>query len=92
LAVSRRLLGGGHLLRGDRRQYYDLLAERKVTLTTYVLTTAICAIAGLVLKCDFRQALWLSIGTAGILLIAGLRLGSLKQNQEPQMNRMTTVR
>jgi hypothetical protein len=51
---------------------------------THALTAGICAIAALVLKCDFRLALSLSIGTAGILLIAGWRLGSLKQNQEPQ--------
>jgi ribose/xylose/arabinose/galactoside ABC-type transport system permease subunit len=57
---------------------------RRVALTTYALTAGICAIAGLVLKCDFRLALSLSIGAAGILLIAGWRLGSLKQNQEPQ--------
>jgi len=92
LAVSRRLLGGGYLLHGDRRHYYDLLvglgwAPRKVALMTYTLAAAICAIAGLVLKCDFRQALWLSIGTAGILLIAGWRLGSLKQNEEWQNKR-----
>jgi UDP-GlcNAc:undecaprenyl-phosphate GlcNAc-1-phosphate transferase len=89
LAVSRRLLGSGHLLHGDRLHFYDLLAElgwtpRKVALTTYVSTAALCAIAALALKCDFRLALSLSIGIAGILLIAGLRLGSLRQNQEPQ--------
>jgi UDP-N-acetylmuramyl pentapeptide phosphotransferase/UDP-N-acetylglucosamine-1-phosphate transferase len=89
LAVSRRLLGGGHLFYGDRRHYHDLMRElgwspRKVTLMTYALTAGICAIAGLVLKCDFRKALSLFIGTAGILLIAGLRLGSLRQNQETQ--------
>jgi UDP-GlcNAc:undecaprenyl-phosphate GlcNAc-1-phosphate transferase len=89
LAVSRRLLGGRDLLHGDRRHYYDLLGElgwtpRKVALTTYALTAGICAIAGLVLKCDFRQALSLSMGTAGILLVAGWRLGSLRQDQETQ--------
>jgi UDP-GlcNAc:undecaprenyl-phosphate/decaprenyl-phosphate GlcNAc-1-phosphate transferase len=89
LAVSRRLLGGGHLLHGDRRHFYDRLlglgwTPRKVALTTYGLTAAICAIAGLVLKCDFRHALSLSVGAAVILLIAGLRLGSVRQNQEPQ--------
>jgi hypothetical protein len=48
------------------------------------LTAGICAIAGLVLKCDFRQALSLSMGTAGILLVAGWRLGSLRQDKETQ--------
>jgi UDP-GlcNAc:undecaprenyl-phosphate GlcNAc-1-phosphate transferase len=89
LAISRRLVGGGDLLYGDRRHFYDLWTglgwtPRRVALTTYALTAAICAIAGLVLKCDFRKALSLSIGTAGILLIAGLRLGSLRQNHETQ--------
>jgi UDP-GlcNAc:undecaprenyl-phosphate GlcNAc-1-phosphate transferase len=89
LAVSRRVLGGGGLLHGDRRHYYDLLAElgwtpRRVAVMSYALTAGICAIAGLVVKCDFRQALWLSIATAGILLILSLRLGSLRQNQEPR--------
>jgi UDP-GlcNAc:undecaprenyl-phosphate GlcNAc-1-phosphate transferase len=97
LTVSRRLYGRSSLLLGDRRQFYDLLMElgwspQKVALTTYGLSAAICAIAGLVLKCDFRQALSLSVGAAVILLIAGLRLGSLKQIQEPHTNRVTTVR
>jgi len=89
LTVSRRLHGRSSLLQGDRCQFYDRLmglgwTPRRVALTTYVLTAAICAIAGLALKCDFRQALSLSVGTAVILLIAGLRLGSLRQNQQPQ--------
>ncbi len=89
LAVSRRLVSGGDLFYGDRRHFYDLWiglgwTPRKVALTTYALTAAICVIAALVLKCDFSVALSLSIATAGILLIAGLRLGSLRQNHETQ--------
>ena len=89
LAVSRRLVGGGDLFYGDRRHFYDLWmglgwTPRRVALTTYALTAGICAIAGLVLKCDFRQALSLSMGTAGILLVAGWRLGSLRPDQETQ--------
>jgi len=87
LAVLRRLRGRNSLLLGDREHFYDRLmglgwTPRRVALATYVLTAATCAIAGLTLKCDFRHALSLCIGTAGILLISGLRLRSLKQNQQ----------
>ena len=95
--VSRLLRGCSSLLLGDQTRVLQptdvvrMVAAKSGTNEPYVLTAATCAIAGLVLKCDFRRALSLSIGTAGILLMAGLRLGSLRQNQGQHTNPMTVL-
>jgi UDP-GlcNAc:undecaprenyl-phosphate/decaprenyl-phosphate GlcNAc-1-phosphate transferase len=88
LAVLRRLHEKRSPLNGDRRHFYDLLLElgwspRKVTLTVYALTAAMCVIAWMVLKCDFTQALLLSGASVGTLVVAMVRLGSLRSNEKP---------
>lgn len=89
LAVLRRLHEKRSPLNGDRRHFYDLLLEigwspRKVTLTVYVVTAAMCVIAWMVLKSDFSQALLLSATSVGALLVAALRLGSLRSSEKPR--------
>jgi UDP-GlcNAc:undecaprenyl-phosphate/decaprenyl-phosphate GlcNAc-1-phosphate transferase len=89
LAVLRRLQGGRSLLHGDRRHFYDLLLDlswspRRVALTIYVLTAAMCAIAWLDLKCDFTHALLLCAASTIALIVAGVRLGSLRSNDKSQ--------
>jgi UDP-GlcNAc:undecaprenyl-phosphate/decaprenyl-phosphate GlcNAc-1-phosphate transferase len=86
LAVLRRLLGGGSVLHGDRRHFYDLLlglgwSPRRVASAIYVLTAAMCTIAGLVLKCDFTRALLLGAASTSALTIAAIRLGVLRSNK-----------
>ncbi|MGD0404157.1 MAG: MraY family glycosyltransferase [Candidatus Acidiferrales bacterium] len=87
MAVLRRLHGGRSLLHGDRRHFYDLLlgiswSPRKVALTIYALTAAMCMIAWLVLKCDFTHALLLCAASIGTLTITAVRLGVLRSNDE----------
>jgi UDP-GlcNAc:undecaprenyl-phosphate GlcNAc-1-phosphate transferase len=89
LAVVRRLRGGGSVLHGDRRHFYDLLlglgwSPRRVALAIYVLTAAMCTIAWLVLKCDFTHALLLCAASTGSLTIAAVRLGVLRSNERPR--------
>lgn len=87
LAVLRRLYGGRSLSFGDRRHYYDLLlrlnwSPRNVALATYGLTTGMCLIAWLVLRSDFTPAFLLCATTIGALVVAALRLGSLRMNEK----------
>jgi UDP-GlcNAc:undecaprenyl-phosphate/decaprenyl-phosphate GlcNAc-1-phosphate transferase len=89
LAVLRRLRGEGSVLHGDRRHFYDLLlglgwSPRRVALTIYVLTAAMCSIAWLVLKCDFTHALLLCAVSMSALTIAAVRLGILRSNEKPR--------
>lgn len=91
LAVSRRLRSRRFLLRGDRRHFYDLLmrlgwSPRKVALMTYAISIALCGIAWLVLQFDYKNALLLTIASVGALLAAGVRLGSLRQNEKARAN------
>lgn len=87
MTVLRRLRGGWPLLHGDRRHFYDLLLginwpPRRVALTIYALTAAMCIIAWFVLKCDFTQALSLCAASIGALIIIAVRLGVLRSNEE----------
>jgi UDP-GlcNAc:undecaprenyl-phosphate/decaprenyl-phosphate GlcNAc-1-phosphate transferase len=87
LAVLRRLHGGRSLLHGDRRHFYDLLLDlswpaRRVALTIYALTAAMCIIAWLDLRCDFTHALLLGAASTGALIIAAVRLGCLRSNDK----------
>jgi UDP-GlcNAc:undecaprenyl-phosphate/decaprenyl-phosphate GlcNAc-1-phosphate transferase len=89
LAVIRRLHEKRSPLHGDRRHFYDLLLElgwspRKVTLTVYALTAAMCVIAWIVFKSDFTHALLLSAVSVGTLVAATVRLGSLRSNEKPR--------
>ena len=89
LAVLRRLHGGRSLLHGDRRHFYDLLLDlswspQRVAVTIYVLTAAMCAIAWLDLKCDFTHALLLCAASTTALVVAAVRLGSLRSNDKSQ--------
>ncbi len=85
-AVLRRSHAGLSLSLGDRRHYYDLLlghwSPRTVALTTYGLTAGMCIIAWLVLQYDFTHAFLLCATTIGALVIAALRLGSLRTNEK----------
>jgi UDP-GlcNAc:undecaprenyl-phosphate/decaprenyl-phosphate GlcNAc-1-phosphate transferase len=88
MTVLRRLRGGRSLLHGDRRHFYDLLlginwSPRKVALTVYALTAAMCMIAWLALKYDFTHALLLCSASIGVLTIMAVRLGVLRSNDEP---------
>ncbi|HEX2775158.1 MAG TPA: MraY family glycosyltransferase [Candidatus Acidoferrales bacterium] len=88
MTVLRRLHGGSSVLHGDRRHFYDLLlginwSPRKVALTIYALTAAMCMIAWLVLKCDFTHALLLCAASIGALTVIAVRLGILRSNDEP---------
>jgi UDP-GlcNAc:undecaprenyl-phosphate GlcNAc-1-phosphate transferase len=88
MTVLRRLHGGSSVLHGDRRHFYDLLlginwSPRKVALTIYALTAAMCMIAWLVLNCDFTHALLLCAASIGALTIIAVRLGVLRSNDEP---------
>jgi len=88
MTVLRRLRGGRSLLHGDRRHFYDLLlginwSPRKVALTVYALTAAMCMIAWLVLKCDSTHALLLCAASIGSLTIMAVRLGALRSNEKP---------
>jgi UDP-GlcNAc:undecaprenyl-phosphate GlcNAc-1-phosphate transferase len=87
LAVLRRLHSRHSLSLGDRRHYYDLLlglnwSPRNVALATYGLTAGMCIIAWLVLRSDFTPAFLLCATTIGALVIAALRLGSLRMNEK----------
>ncbi|MGA2845729.1 MAG: MraY family glycosyltransferase [Candidatus Acidiferrales bacterium] len=87
LAVLRRLHSRHSLSLGDRRHFYDLLlglmwSPRRVALTTYALTTGMCIIAWLVLRSDFTPAFLLCAATIGALVVAALRLGSLRMNEK----------
>jgi UDP-N-acetylmuramyl pentapeptide phosphotransferase/UDP-N-acetylglucosamine-1-phosphate transferase len=87
MTVLRRLHGGSSVLHGDRRHFYDLLlginwSPRRVALTIYALTAAMCLIAWLVLKCDFTHALLLCAASIGALTIIAVRLGVLRSNDE----------
>lgn len=89
LAVLRRLHERRSPLDGDRRHFYDLLFEigwspRKVTLTVYAVTAAMCIIAWMVLKSDFTQAVLLSGTSVGMLVVATVRLGSLRSSEKPR--------
>ena len=53
-------------------------------MTTYMLTAGMCIIAWLVLKCDFAHALLLCAASAGTLVVAAVRLGSLRSNEKPR--------
>jgi len=87
LAVLRRLHARHSLSLGDRRHYYDLLlglnwSPRNVALSTYGLTAGMCIIAWLVLRSDFTSAFLLCAATIGALVVAALRLGSLRMNEK----------
>jgi UDP-GlcNAc:undecaprenyl-phosphate GlcNAc-1-phosphate transferase len=89
MTVLRRLHGGSSVLEGDRRHFYDLLlginwSPRKVALTIYALTAAMCIIAWLVLKCDFTHALLLCAASFGALTFIAVRLGILRSSDEPR--------
>jgi len=67
---------------------HDLLlgiswSPRKVALTIYALTAAMCMIAWLGLKCDFIHAFLLCAASIGALTIIAVRLGVLRSNDEP---------
>jgi UDP-GlcNAc:undecaprenyl-phosphate/decaprenyl-phosphate GlcNAc-1-phosphate transferase len=86
LAVLRRLHEKRSPLLGDRRHFYDLLLElnwspRRVALTIYALTAAMCILAWIVLKCDFTHALLLSASGAGAIVIVAVRLGTLRTGE-----------
>jgi UDP-GlcNAc:undecaprenyl-phosphate/decaprenyl-phosphate GlcNAc-1-phosphate transferase len=88
MTVLRRLHRGSSVLHGDRGHFYDLLlginwSPRKVALTIYALTAAMCMIAWLVLKCDFTHALLLCAASIGALTIIAVRLGVLRSNEKP---------
>jgi hypothetical protein len=57
-------------------------AARNVALTTYGLTAGMCIIAWLVLRSDFTSAFLLCAATIGALVVAALRLGSLRMNEK----------
>jgi UDP-GlcNAc:undecaprenyl-phosphate/decaprenyl-phosphate GlcNAc-1-phosphate transferase len=87
LTVLRRLHRKRSPLHGDRRHFYDLLLElgwspRKVTLTVYTLTAAMCIIGWICLKSDFTHALLLCAASTGALTIAAVRLGILRSNEK----------
>lgn len=89
LAVLRRLRGGGSVVHGDRRHFYDLLlglgwSSRRVALAIYVLTAAMCTVAWLILKCDFTHAVLLCAASIGALTMAAVRLGILRSNERPR--------
>jgi UDP-GlcNAc:undecaprenyl-phosphate GlcNAc-1-phosphate transferase len=89
LTILRRLRGAHSMSHGDRRHFYDLLLEinwspRKVALTIYALTAAMCMIAWLVLKCNFTHALLLCAASIGTLTIIAVRLGVLRSDEKPR--------
>jgi UDP-N-acetylmuramyl pentapeptide phosphotransferase/UDP-N-acetylglucosamine-1-phosphate transferase len=89
LTILRRLRGAHSLSHGDRRHVYDLLlginwSPRRVALTIYALTAAMCTIAWLVLRCNFTHALLLCAASIGALTIMAVRLGVLRSNEKPR--------
>jgi UDP-GlcNAc:undecaprenyl-phosphate/decaprenyl-phosphate GlcNAc-1-phosphate transferase len=93
LAVVRRLRNHASPLQGDRSHFYDLLlarglSPRKVAFSCYGITIGCLLLGLLTLRADFMHALWISALSAGVLLFAALRLGSLGRNEvRPQMQR-----
>jgi UDP-GlcNAc:undecaprenyl-phosphate/decaprenyl-phosphate GlcNAc-1-phosphate transferase len=88
LVVSRRLHSRRPALVGDRTQFYDFLRmrgwpPRRIAFTAYVISASMGGIAGLVLKCEFTIAVILCVTSVTTLLLLGLRLGTLKENQKP---------
>jgi len=87
VVVSRRLRGHRPVLGGDRTHFYDFLlaqgwSSRRVAVTVYAISALMCGIARLALKCDFETALILYLTSVTTLLLLGLRLGTLKQNEK----------
>jgi UDP-GlcNAc:undecaprenyl-phosphate GlcNAc-1-phosphate transferase len=93
LVVSRRLRGHRKVLAGDRCHFYDFLmaqrwSSRRIAITAYATSAAMCGIAGLALKCEFRIAFILCLTSVTTLLLFGLRLGTWKENEKPHAAEM----
>ena len=85
LTVIRRLRNPLSLIHGDRRHFYDLLlargwSPRRIALTCYGITARLSVIGWVGERkgpIEFFAAAVLSVG---VLLIAALRLGALRQD------------
>jgi UDP-GlcNAc:undecaprenyl-phosphate/decaprenyl-phosphate GlcNAc-1-phosphate transferase len=87
LAVLRRLLNRGSMIKGDRRHFYDLLlacgwSTRKVLFASLGASSAISVIATACLRCSPAQAALLAIISIIALIVWIVRLGSLQATEE----------
>lgn len=87
LAVLRRLLNRGSMVKGDRRHFYDLALARgwparKVLLVSMGISAAFSVTASACLQCSPAQAMLLAALGAIALLVWMVRLGSLRAGEE----------
>jgi len=86
LAVVRRLRNAQSPFRGDRRHFYDLLLARgwpprRVAISCYAIAMAFAVAARLGLQMRPVAGGWIFAISAGIFLLAALRLGSLRRTE-----------
>ncbi len=94
LAVLRRLRSRRSPFDGDRDHFYDLLlargwSSRRVALTTYGIAAALAIAANIALRMTFSHALLVGGLIWGGLVLAAVRLGSLRGNRSAEAGTKT---
>jgi UDP-GlcNAc:undecaprenyl-phosphate/decaprenyl-phosphate GlcNAc-1-phosphate transferase len=96
LAIVRRLQNFSSPFHGDRRHFYDLLlmkgrSPRAVAVAAAGLSVVSVVVGWITLRCSAAGAVALTAMYACALLIAGVRLGSIRMHRSPSVRATGTA-